>query len=137
MEDDQQLKRRKLLDSVYGAPSPGEQNYFARGGEGPPTEGMMHQQHMGEGADESRAFDHPQPGPGKDDMWFIDQVDEDMGQALVQQGDRTMKVPLDLLPKGAREGASFDPETGELVRMGREPGGRPMGEEDDLASLKL
>lgn len=137
MEDDQRLKRRKLMDSVYGAPSPGEQNYFARGGMGPPTEGMLHQQHAS--PDESHAFDHPQPGPSKDDMWFIDQVDMDAGQAMVQQGDRTMTVPLDLLPKGAREGASFDPESGELVTMGREPQRRPMpdGDEDDMRNLKL
>lgn len=104
-------RQRKLMDQVYGPPGLGEQAYFGAGGLGPRTESMEHQEHpFGR---EEDAFSHERPS--KDKMWFVDSIDQDAGKASVMQGDRTMEMPLDILPEGAAEGRYLDADTGSFV----------------------
>jgi hypothetical protein len=77
---------------------------------GPPTEAMDAQMHpFGR---EEDAFDHAPPG--KENLWFIDEVDGD--NAMVMKGDGpAMRVPASVLPTGAQEGRFFDPKSGKVV----------------------
>lgn len=44
---------------------------------------------------------------------FVDQIDGDT--ATLMMGQKAVNVPLSVLPKGAREGMYFDPDTGAVM----------------------
>jgi hypothetical protein len=110
MTPEDMKRQQQMMDGLYGAPSLQEQGYFRQpGAMGPPTESMERQSNpFGRVED---AFEHKQKG--RDQLWFVDQVNDD--GATVMQGDKTMTVPLDILPKGASEGKYFDPDSGSVV----------------------
>jgi hypothetical protein len=117
MNPDEMRRQQQMNDSLYGAPGLKEQGYFRQpGAMGPPTEAMDRQNNpFGRVED---AFKHERKG--RDTLWFIDQVND--GGATVMQGDKTMTIPLDLLPKGASEGKYFDPDSGSVVDTPPGPG---------------
>ena len=108
MTPDERRRQEQMLDSIYGAPSLKEQGYFGQGGRpmGPPTEAMEMQMHpFGR---EEDAFRHDMPPQEK--MWFVDQIDGP--DAVLMRDDKVVTVPAETLPKGAKEGLFFDPQSG-------------------------
>ena len=134
MNPDDMSNQRALLDRLYGVPSLGEQDYFRKGGVGPPTEAMQHQQEpFGR---EQDAFNPIKKDPKS--LAFIDRIEN--GKATVLHGDNTVTIPTSVLPKGISEGQSFDPETGKIVDSKGEEMGElrgKMGQDDEGGEIKL
>lgn len=79
------MNPRAELDKMYGASYPASDNL------GPPGKG-----------------DAANP-----EHWFIDKIEN--GKASIMQGEKMVSVPVDMLPKGVKEGDTIDPQTGEVV----------------------
>ena len=78
-------------------------------------------------------------GDVDDGTIFVDQIQDGYAEVMKKGGD-AVKVPLDMLPKGIREGQSFDLKSGQIIEgpeMGDPPGRARMSADDDGGPIKL